>query len=162
MRHTVFHGIIGMAAGGTTLAIAAIFKPWEYRRELGYLLRAQDDYRDVFQLHKFLSGHADWKPFLAHTLGFNAENIELHYRKELALEEKQQVVQTIMKELGGSVEDGTAEVESIIGAPRLLVFRNLRILPRPVRGIVSSTPISRQRSSPRAGLSWTGVRSGCQ
>jgi len=86
-------------------------KPWGFRKELGYLLRAQDDYRDVFQLHKFLSGHSDWKPFLAHTLGFNAENIELHYRKEQELEEKQQVVQTIMNELGGSVED----ISKIIG-----------------------------------------------
>ncbi len=88
-------------------------KPWEYRKELGYLLRAQDDYRDVFQLHKFLSGHADWKPFLAHILGFNAENIELHYRKEQELEEKQQVVQTIMTELGGSVED-ISKIEGIL------------------------------------------------
>ena len=88
-------------------------KPWEYRKELGYLLRAQDDYRDVFQLHKFLSGHSDWKPFLAHTLGFNAEIIELHYRKEQELEEKQQVVQTIMNELGGSVED-ISKIEGIL------------------------------------------------
>jgi uncharacterized protein YydD (DUF2326 family) len=88
-------------------------KPWEYRKELGYLLRAQDDYRDVFQLHKFLSGHSDWKPFLAHTLGFNGENIELHYRKEQELEEKQQVVQTIMNELGGSVED-ISKIEGIL------------------------------------------------
>jgi uncharacterized protein YydD (DUF2326 family) len=88
-------------------------KPWEYRKELGYLLRAQDDYRDVFQLHKFLSGHSDWKPFLAHILGFNAENIELHYRKEQELEEKQQVVQTIMNELGGSVED-ISKIEGIL------------------------------------------------
>jgi uncharacterized protein YydD (DUF2326 family) len=88
-------------------------KPWEYRKELGYLLRAQDDYRDVFQLHKFLSGHSDWKPFLAHTLGFHAENIELHYRKEQELEEKHQVVQTIMNELGGSVED-ISKIEGIL------------------------------------------------
>jgi len=88
-------------------------KPWQYRKELGYLLRAQDDYRDVFQLHKFLSGHSDWKPFLAYTLGFDAENIELHYRKEQELDEKQQVVQTIMNELGGSVED-ISKIEGIL------------------------------------------------
>jgi uncharacterized protein YydD (DUF2326 family) len=88
-------------------------KPWDYRKELGYLLRAQDDYGDVFQLHKFLSGHSDWKPFLAHILGFNAETIELHYRKEQELEEKQQVVQTIMNELGGSVED-ISKIEGIL------------------------------------------------
>jgi uncharacterized protein YydD (DUF2326 family) len=88
-------------------------KPWDYRKELGYLLRSQDDYRDVFQLQKFLAGHSDWKPFLAHTLGFNAEIIESRYRKEQELEEKQRVVQTIMTELGGSVED-MSKIEGIL------------------------------------------------
>jgi uncharacterized protein YydD (DUF2326 family) len=88
-------------------------KPWDYRKEIGYLLRSQDDYRDVFQLHKFLSGHSDWKPFLAHILGFNSETIEMHYRKEQQLEEKQQIVQTIMNELGGSVED-ISKIEGIL------------------------------------------------
>ena len=39
-------------------------KPWSYRKIIGYLLRSQDDYGDVFQLNKFASAHADWKPFL--------------------------------------------------------------------------------------------------
>ena len=43
-------------------------KPWTYRNILGYLLRSQDDYRDIFQLH--FSKHAHWKPFLAHILRF--------------------------------------------------------------------------------------------
>jgi uncharacterized protein YydD (DUF2326 family) len=102
-------------------------KPWEYRKELGYLLRAQDDYGDVFQLHKFLSGHSDWKPFLAHTLGFNAENIELHYRKEQELEEKHQVVQTIMNELGGSVED-ISKIEGILLLKHKEAERKQRLL----------------------------------
>jgi uncharacterized protein YydD (DUF2326 family) len=87
--------------------------PWDYRREIGYLLRAQDDYRDVFQLQKFLSAHSDWKPFVAHILGFNSEIIELHYKKEQELEEKNQTVQTIMSELGGSVED-ISKIEGIL------------------------------------------------
>ncbi|MBY0445061.1 MAG: DUF2326 domain-containing protein, partial [Burkholderiales bacterium] len=40
-------------------------KPWAYRKGLGYLLRSQDDFRDVFHLRKFAGGHAEWKPFLA-------------------------------------------------------------------------------------------------
>jgi uncharacterized protein YydD (DUF2326 family) len=90
-----------------------VLKPWDYRKEIGYLLRAQDDYRDVFQLQKFLSGHSDWKPFVAHILGFNSEIIELHYKKEQELEEKNQTVQTIMNELGGSVED-ISKIEGIL------------------------------------------------
>lgn len=90
-----------------------VLKPWDYRKEIGYMLRAQDDYRDVFQLQKFLSGHSDWKPFVAHILGFNSEIIELHYKKEQELEEKNQTVQTIMNELGGSVED-ISKIEGIL------------------------------------------------
>ena len=87
--------------------------PWSYRKELGYLLRSQSDYRDVFQLQKFIAAHADWKPFLAHILGFNADLVTQHYKKEEELEEKRQTVQTIMSELGGSVED-ISKIEGLL------------------------------------------------
>jgi len=88
-------------------------KPWPYRKELGYLLRSQDDYRDVFQLHKFIGAHSDWKPFLAQVLGFNADLIGKHYEKEAELTTKQEIVQTIMNELGGSVED-ISKIEGLL------------------------------------------------
>jgi uncharacterized protein YydD (DUF2326 family) len=88
-------------------------KPWSYRKELGYLLRSQDDYRDVFQLQRFAGAHSDWKPFLAHLLGFNAELIDQHYKKEEELEKKQATVATIMNELGGSVED-LSKIEGLL------------------------------------------------
>lgn len=88
-------------------------KPWPYRKELGYLLRSQDDYRDVFQLQRFVAAHSDWKPFLAHILGFNAELVDAHYKKEEELEKKQETVQTIMNELGGSVED-VSKIEGLL------------------------------------------------
>src|ERR1019366_8443197 len=88
-------------------------KPWSYRKIIGYLLRSQDDYGDVFQLNKFASAHADWKPFLAHILGFNAKLIEDHYQKEDDLQKKQATVNTIMNELGGPVED-LSKIEGLI------------------------------------------------
>lgn len=88
-------------------------KPWSYRKIIGYLLRSQDDYGDVFQLNKFASAHADWKPFLAHILGFNAKLIEDHYQKEDDLEKKKATVATIMNELGGSVED-LSKIEGLL------------------------------------------------
>jgi uncharacterized protein YydD (DUF2326 family) len=88
-------------------------KPWPFRKELGYLLRSQDDYRDVFQLHKFIGAHSDWKPFLAQVLGFNADLIGKHYEKEAELTTKQEIVQTIMNELGGSVED-ISKIEGLL------------------------------------------------
>lgn len=88
-------------------------KPWQYRKGLGYLLRSQDDFRDVFQLGKFASKHADWKPFLAHTLGFDAKLVSLHYQKEKELEEKKLVSHNINSELGGSIED-ISKIEGIL------------------------------------------------
>src|SRR5271157_3009493 len=88
-------------------------KPWPYRKELGYLVRSQSDYQDVFQLNKFAAAHADWKPFLAHILGFNAELVSSHYQKEEELQKKQETVDTIMKELGGSVED-ISKIEGLL------------------------------------------------
>lgn len=80
-------------------------KPWQYRKILGYLLRSQDDYRDVFQLRKFASKHKDWKPFLAHILGFNSDLIVKHYELEAKLKNAQDRETIVKQELGGSIED---------------------------------------------------------
>lgn len=88
-------------------------KPWAFRKGLGYLLRAQDDFRDVFHLRKFAAAHSDWKPFLAHVLGFNADLVAKHYEKEEQLAEKQATAQTIKNELGGSIED-ISKIEGIL------------------------------------------------
>ncbi len=87
--------------------------PWPYRKGLGYLLRGQDDFRDVFHLRKFAAAHADWKPFLAHVLGFDSELVAQHYKKEEELSEKQTTAQTIKNELGGSIED-ISKIEGIL------------------------------------------------
>lgn len=88
-------------------------KPWSYRKALGYLLRSQEDFREVFQLRKFASKHADWKPFLAHLLGFDAKLVAQHYEKEQALAKQQETAQTIKNELGGSIED-ISKIEGIL------------------------------------------------
>lgn len=88
-------------------------KPWSFRNGLGYLLRSQDDFRDVFHLRKFASAHADWKPFLAHILGFSAQLITQHYQTEEKLSKKQATAQTIKSELGGSIED-ISKIEGIL------------------------------------------------
>ena len=88
-------------------------KPWAFRNGLGYLLRSQDDFRDVFHLRKFAARHADWKPFLAHILGFDAPLVARHYEKEEALAQKQATAQTINNELGGSIED-ISKIEGLL------------------------------------------------
>lgn len=80
--------------------------PWQYRSCLGYLLRSQEDYRDVFQLGAAIGRHAYWKPFLAHLLGFDSKLVSKHYEKEDELKRKEETAQVIRNELGGgSVED---------------------------------------------------------
>lgn len=88
-------------------------KPWPFRKGLAYFLRSQDDFRDVFHLHKFASAHADWKPFLAHLLGFDDQLIVKHYEKEAQYTEKQDTAQTIKNELGGSIED-ISKIEGLL------------------------------------------------
>ncbi len=79
--------------------------PWSYRKGLGYQLRGQDDFRDVFHLRKFAAAHSDWKPYLAHILGFDAKVVALHYEKEELLKVKNATAEAVKNELGGSVDD---------------------------------------------------------
>lgn len=68
------------------LAFAPI-KPWSYRKGLGYFLRGQGDYGNVFQLAKFGPGkHKDWKPYLAKVLGFDDAILTEKYEADTALE----------------------------------------------------------------------------
>lgn len=86
-------------------------KPWAFRNILSYILRSQDEYRDVFQIH--FSKHANWKPFLAHILGFDAKLIKDYYDKEQKLDQKKAKEQVIKDELGGSVDD-LSKIEGIL------------------------------------------------
>jgi uncharacterized protein YydD (DUF2326 family) len=88
-------------------------KPWSYRNGLGYLLRSQDDFREVFHLRKYASEQVHWKPFLAHILGFDWQLVDSHYRMENELSEKKGKEQIIKNELGGSVED-ISKIEGIL------------------------------------------------
>jgi uncharacterized protein YydD (DUF2326 family) len=88
-------------------------KPWDYRKGLGYLVRTQEDYLDVFQLGKFQAAHIEWKPYVAHVLGFRGEVVQELYERENKIEELMQAADTIRKELGGSVED-LSKVEGIL------------------------------------------------
>lgn len=80
-------------------------KPWPYRKGIGYLLRSQGDFQDVFKLARFAGKHGQWKPFLAHVLGFNSEAINTYYETQEALDSVKNRISTLESELGGSVED---------------------------------------------------------
>ncbi|MDP8237700.1 MAG: DUF2326 domain-containing protein [Candidatus Hatepunaea meridiana] len=88
-------------------------KPWKYRKIAGYLLRTQEDFSDVFQLKKFKGKHSDWKPFLAHLIGFNYQNLKDHYEREDELNAKLSEEIINKNELGGSVKD-ISKIENIL------------------------------------------------
>ena len=87
-------------------------KPWHYRSGLGYLLRGQDDFGDIFHLKKFSGNHDEWKPYLAHLLGFDADLISEHYRKENVLEAKQHDAAVVKRELAET--DDISKVEGLL------------------------------------------------
>lgn len=89
-------------------------EPWSFRKGLGYLLRSQNDYQDVFQLKKFAGSHAEWKPFLAHILGFDATLVKEHYEKEKAVEEKQAQEDVIRRELGGTTIGDISKIDGLL------------------------------------------------
>ena len=89
-------------------------KPWSYRSEIGYLLRSQGDFSDVFQLRKFAGPHSTWKPFLAHILGFNGDLLTSYYEKEDKVNENKVIEQTIVKELGGDSIEDISKIEGIL------------------------------------------------
>lgn len=65
-----------------------LIKPWKYRKGLGYFLRTQSDYQDVFQLTKFGKGNdIDWKPYLARILGFDDKLLSEKYHADAELSE---------------------------------------------------------------------------
>lgn len=102
-------------------------KPWHYRKGLGYFLRSQTDFGDVFQLGKFANKHADWKPFLAHILGFDSAIITRHYEKAEELEEKQNKVATVRQEMGGDFEDAS-KIDGILMLKRQELEKKQKLL----------------------------------
>lgn len=88
-------------------------RPWDFRKGLGYFLRTQDDYSDVFKLKRFASEHADWKPYISHMLGFDAQLVADFYAKEAQIAGLRANESTIQSELGGSIED-LSRVEGLL------------------------------------------------
>lgn len=82
-----------------------VIKPWSYRKEIGYLLRSQEDYRDVFHIKKAAFAHSDWKPFLASLIGFDGSLVAAHYKLEDHLADLRNTATLLRGELPMSVED---------------------------------------------------------
>ena len=88
-------------------------KPWNYRLPVGYALRTQRDFNDVFQLDKFRRLHADWKPYIAQLLGLDAGLVQSSYDLTRQIDELESGISTLRGELVG-FDGGLDTVEGLL------------------------------------------------
>lgn len=81
--------------------------PWKFRNALGYFLRTQADYDDVFKLRRHAGGDKDWKPVLAKILGLDASIFTNRYDLKASIEMK--VTELSVFERDAGIEDSDPE-----------------------------------------------------
>lgn len=94
-----------------------VIRPWGFRKLVGYLIRSQADYLDVFQLGKFSGKHQDWKPFVAHLLGMQAQSAIDLYAKREEIEASSARLATLSRELG-TAEPDLSVIDGLISVQR--------------------------------------------
>lgn len=94
--------------------------PWEFRKLVGYLIRTQQDYQDVFQLGKFSGKHQDWKPFVAHLLGLGSKEVRALYDQREVVEHLKGKLDTLVAEWGG--HDDSASLDGLIALKKEALF----------------------------------------
>lgn len=67
-------------------------KEYDFRKSLGYCLRNQNDYKDVFTLDKFTGPHKYWKPFIFDLLGFHGNLLLEKYSLQEEIESKKNII----------------------------------------------------------------------
>lgn len=78
--------------------------PWKYREALGYFLRRQSDYDDVFKLQRHMGPDIYWKPVLARVLGLDAELFQERYSMKNGIDQKQAELHTFENQSGATEE----------------------------------------------------------
>lgn len=76
--------------------------PWKYREVLGYFLRRQSDYDDVFKLQRHMGPDIYWKPVLAQVLGLDANIFRARYENKRAIESKEVELVAFETQVGAS------------------------------------------------------------
>lgn len=104
---TLLDGMLGIEA----------LRPWGFRKLVGYLIRTQQDYQDVFQLGKFSGKHQDWKPFVAHLLGAQTGSIRELYEKRAERDQAASDLQVLTRDWGPDETDPSL-LDGLIAARR--------------------------------------------
>ncbi|MCW1928367.1 DUF2326 domain-containing protein [Bhargavaea beijingensis] len=91
-----------------------VLKDYDYRKLLGYFIRTQNDYHDVFQLRKFSSSTDQvWKPFVYELLGFDSNELLSRYELNTEIEK--------LKEKTKDMEDYYTDIDRINGQIDILI-----------------------------------------
>jgi uncharacterized protein YydD (DUF2326 family) len=75
-----------------------VAKEYSYRSYLGYLLRDQYEYGDVFKLSKFEGSDAGWKPALLSLLGFSPKELVRKYALETERSDENRIISRLQGE----------------------------------------------------------------
>jgi uncharacterized protein YydD (DUF2326 family) len=104
---TMMNGILGVS----------VLQPWGIRQLVGYLIRSQQDYQEVFQLNKFSGKHREWKPFVARLLGLPAQPVIDLYEKR---DEKDKVAEKLrdLNQEWGDEDSDPSLLDGLISAKR--------------------------------------------
>lgn len=108
------------------LSIAAL-RPYRFRKLVGYLIRTQQDYQDVFQLGKFSGKHQDWKPFVAHLLGAQSGLVQQLYDKRAERDQAELDLQVLTRDWGPDEADPSL-LDGLISASRRSIAAKERTL----------------------------------
>ncbi|WP_158252459.1 DUF2326 domain-containing protein [Cryobacterium sp. Y57] len=92
----------------------SVIAPYDYRDIMGYVLREQDDYGDVFHLRKFRGKHREWKPFLAQLLGLDAQLTTNFYAEVDEVDRLEGEILRQRAEIGMAGEADVIRIEGII------------------------------------------------
>lgn len=79
--------------------------PWKFRNAIGYFLRTQADYDDVFKLQRHAGVDKDWKPILARILGLDAAIFTNRYELKADIDVKAALLASAERDAKGSESD---------------------------------------------------------
>lgn len=92
-------------------------KPYNFRKAIGYSLRSQDDFKDVYRLKKFSRGRdIYWKPFVFDLLGFDGELLTEKYNSDSEIDDIESIIDTYKNDysVNVSVRDEIVAEQSIL------------------------------------------------
>lgn len=91
-----------------------VLADWGFRNAIGYLVRVQNDYSDVFRLDKHRGKDAEWKPALAHLLGLDGSLVQKCYELDAAVADQDRAQKQLRLSLHG-LADEPDKLEGLIG-----------------------------------------------